>query len=557
MAKKIFIGVAWPYVSGDIHIGHLAGYLLPADIFARFHRYIGNDVLMVSGSDCFGTPITVEADKQNTTPEEIVKKYHPKNVELFKKLGISFDLYTKTDTENHKKVVQDFFIKALEREYIFKKKTDQYYSGSEKRFLPDRYVVGTCPRCGYEDARGDQCDNCGSVLHPGELKDAKGNLTGKPVTLKQTEHYFFNWPQLQKFLEKYISKQKKWRPWVMNETKGWLEKGLNARAITRDLDWGVEIPTDRIPEGMRIEGAENKRIYVWFEAVIGYLSASIEWSGKNNKDWKDFWYNEKVEHAYFMGKDNLVFHTLFWPGELHAYDEKIHLPDSLIINQFLNLEGNKFSRSRGITIDSNYIVDAYGLDPVRFYLTLINPENADANFSWADFVGKTNDLLISNLGNFINRTLTLAKGLKFDKGKPDSKLEQEVSEIIAMSKKHLESAEFRKYVESILSLSQLGNKYLSEKEPWFLKEKNAIKFKEIMSNSIFMVLGLLLLVKPLMPESAEKIEKMIGVEIGSWPKKETDYLIKLISEVRVGEVKHLFNKLEDEVIEKERSKIKK
>lgn len=552
MSKRVFIGVAWPYVNGDIHIGHLAGYLLPADIFARFHRYVENDVLMVSGSDCFGTPITLEADKRKVHPRKIVDEYHVKNVKLFEKLGISFDLYTKTDTENHKKIVQDIFLKLLKDGYIFKDKTDQYYSPEDKRFLPDRYVEGECPHCGYKEARSDQCDNCGRIFAVGELKNPKSKLSGKAIEVRKTEHYFLDWSKFQEFLEKYVSRAENWREWVLNETKGWLKVGLKPRPITRDLDWGVEIPTDKIPKKDQLQGAENKRIYVWFEAVTGYLSASIEWAKKSGRDSKDFWHDKKSLHAYFMGKDNLVFHTLFWPAELYGYDKKLHLPDLPVINNFLNLEGRKFSKSRGVTIDSAYFADTYGLDTLRFYLTLIAPEHTDTDFNWEDFFSKNNDILIGNFGNFINRTLTLAKGLNFSKVKIDEGILSEVEKLAREAESNLENTKFRNYAETILVLSDFGNKYLSKEEPWFLKQKNEKKFSEVVSNALYIVLALVLISKPLLPNLVQKIEKMLSVSFDKW---DIENLKKIIEKVRVNQAQPPFKKLEEEIIERERRKI--
>lgn len=556
MPKKVFIGVAWPYVNGDIHIGHPAGYLLPADIFARFHRYLGNDVLMVSGSDCFGTPITLEADKRKVSPEKIVEEYHAKNVRLLKELGISFDLYTKTDNPNHKEIVQDFFVKLLERGLILKKETEQYYSPEEKRFLPDRYVEGKCPYCGYGEARSDQCDNCGRVLSPGELVNPKNKNSGKPAELKPTEHYFLDWPKLQPFLDKYVGEAEGWRNWVFKETEGWLKTGLKPRAITRDLDWGVEIPVDRIPKDLQIDNYEHKRIYVWFEAVIGYFSASVEWAKINGKKWEDFWHDKNSLHAYFMGKDNLVFHTLFWPGQLHAYDEKLHLPDLPVINQFLNLEGRKFSKSRGITIDSRYFVETYGLDALRFYLTLIAPEAADTDFTWADFVSKNNDILIGNLGNFVNRTLTLAQGFEFDGKSIDAKLAEKTIQFVHGAKEALSQAEFKKYLEFVLAVSHEGNKYLASEEPWFLKEKEPKKFKTVIENALFIVLALHLVVKPLLPDAAEKLGGILSVNFENWPADEAKEIKKSIARIKISNAKPLFSKIDEKIIEIERAKLK-
>lgn len=552
LPQKIFIGLAWPYVNSDLHIGHLAGYLLPADIFARFHRLINDDVLMVSGSDCFGTPITIEAEKQKVSPRQIAQEYHQKFIELFKLADIEFDLYTKTNTNNHQKVVQKIFLKLLKKNFIFKDKTRQYYSQAEKRFLPDRYVEGICPDCGFGQARSDQCDNCNSLLKEGELIKPKSKISQKPVELKLTEHYFFDWPKLQKFLEEYIESKKGWRQWVYQETLDWLKKGLKPRAITRDLDWGIEIPKNKIAKELQIENIENKRIYVWFEAIIGYLSGSIEWAKKTNKSWRDFWYNAKARHFYFMGKDNLIFHTLFWPGQLYAYDSKIHLPDFPAINQFLTLNNQKFSKSRGISISSAYLVKTYGSDAVRFYLCSIMPENADANFTWQDFADKNNNLLIGNLGNFINRSLTLAKNLNFkDNFNFDLSIEKQIAKILTQAKTALQNCEFRKYLETILELSDFGNKYIAEKQPWALKNKS-----QVISNCSFIVLALLLLIKPLMPNASKNLSAILGIKIDLWPQNEIKILKQLVHKIKIGKIKPLFKKIDAKEIKKEEGKLK-
>ena len=560
MSKKFFIGVAWPYVNGDLHIGHLAGYLLPADIFARFQRLIGNDVLMVSGSDCYGTPITVEADKRGITPEELVNEYHPKDVALFELYHISYDLYTKTTTPNNAKVVQDEFVALVKNGYIYKDKTFQYYSDEEKRFLPDRYVEGTCPNCGYTEARSDQCDKCGKVLESGELKNPVSKLTKKLVAMKETENYFLDWPKLQPFLEKYIAeKGPQWRTWEFEEAKGWLKRGLRPRAITRDMTWGVPIPVDELSIEYRISNIESKRIYVWFEAVTGYLSASKEWALKNDQAdlWKDWWYNEKSVHYYFMGKDNLVFHTLFWQGQLHGYDEKLHLPDVPIINNFLNLEGEKFSKSRGVTIDSLYIAETYGVDPVRFYLTYIMPENSDANFAWGDFVDFNNSILIGKFGNFINRVLKLAEKTALTTNFVlDKKLTVSIVRTFETTYSHLEKCELKLYAQSIIELSEAGNKYVAEKEPWRLK-KDSEEYKAIISNALLVVLALLLITRPLIPVSNRKLKSMLGVDFEKWDRKvDVEDLIKKLAEIKITEPKPLFAKIDPEIIDKERTKIK-
>jgi len=543
--KKIFIGAAWPYVNSNLHLGHLAGYLLPADIFARFNRLIGNDVLMVSGSDCFGTPVALEADKKNLPPAEVVNEYHTKNVKLFNYLNLSFDIYTKTDNPFHKEIVQDVFITLLKKGLIYKDISEQYYSETENKFLPDRYVEGTCPRCGFAEARSDQCDNCDSLLTQGELKNPISKLTKTPVIIKESEHYFFAWAKLENFLKEYLKDYSgAWREWIKNEATRWLADGLKSRAITRDLDWGIEIPVDRLDKDEIISGADQKRIYVWFEAVIGYLSASIQYSRENNNEsWKDFWYNKDAKHYYFMGKDNLVFHTLFWPGQLHGYDEKLHLPDVPAINQFLTLNNRGFSKSRGITIDPRKIATDFGLDVVRFYLTLIMPENSDSDFTWSDFIVKTNNLLIANLGNLINRTLKLAEGLDFSK-----MVNKDVKEIIKLylkkmelGKKLISNCQFRDYAENILALSAEGNLYLSKETPWKIKD-DANKYLEIMFTPMAIIVALTTMIKPIAPEAADKLEKMLGIEITNWPDEET--IFNLVKKIKITNVEPLFKKID-------------
>ncbi|MEK7479101.1 MAG: methionine--tRNA ligase [Patescibacteria group bacterium] len=546
MPKKIFIGVAWPYVNGDLHVGHLAGYLLPADIFARFHRFIGNDVLMVSGSDCYGTPITIEADKRKKHPRDIVNEYHPRNVALFKEAGISFDLYTKTTTENHKEITQHFFLELLKKEYIRKGSSKQYYSKKEKKFLPDRYVEGICPNCKNAEARSDQCDVCGRLFDEGELIEPKSKISGSELELKCTEHYFLDWPKLEPFLKEYIqTRSPAWREWVRNETKGWLAKGLKARAITRDIDWGIELPVEQIPEEMRIERIKEKRIYVWFEAVIGYLSASIQWAKENGKSaaLRNFWYGKDSEHYYFMGKDNLIFHTLFLPGQLYAYNKELHLPDVPAINQFLNFEGHKLSKSRGASIDSAYLIRAYGGDAVRFYLTSIMPEAADANFSWTEFVYKTNGVLIGNLGNFINRTLTLAKGTRLEKKLVEKRVANEVRERLEQAKKALGETRFKDYLAEVLGLSDFGNKYFSKAEPWKDKDHDGTSaFPKIMTNCVYITLALQASIKPLLPEASSKLESLTGITLHTWPDEHE--LGALLHEVRIEKIAPLFRKIE-------------
>lgn len=556
--QNIFIGLAWPYVNGDMHIGHLAGYLLPGDFFARFHRLLGNKVLMVSGADSHGTPITIEAEKLKLRPKEIVEKYYQEHLKLIQKGDLSFDIYTKTTTENHKHIVQDLFLKLLLNGYIIRKTTRQFYSTQENKFLPDRYVKGNCPFCGEVGVNSDQCDACSKVIDPEELINPISKLTDSAVILKDTEHYFMDWNKLTPFLKKYFYTHKKnWRKWIQSETNQWLERGLKPTAITRDLEWGIEIPADHIPKDLLIDNVESKKIYVWFEAVIGYLSASIEW---NDKKYKDFWYNSKSKHYYFMGKDNLVFHTIFWPGELYAFDQKIHLPDVCAINQFLNLEGQKFSKSKGITVDAQYILDTYGSDQVRFYFTSIMPEESDANFSWTDFQSRINDVLISNFGNFINRSLTLAKDISIGKKiNLDKKIISQSNKSYKKIIKSLSEVHFKDYYNEFVNFSGFANRYISLQKPWSLKETDPKKFQEIMLNCLYLVLCLDLFSKPVLTKGSIKIENMLGITIDSWPKENNleQFLKKTLIQVKINNIFPLYQKIEKEQIQAEQDKLPK
>jgi len=553
-SDNIFIGVAWPYVNGDLHVGHLAGYLVPADITARFFRSRGKSVLMVSGSDSHGTPITVEADKKEVSPQKIVDIYHQEHKKLFDLFGLSFDIFTKTTTDNHKKVVQDIFVKLAEKGYIIKKKSQQFYSERKEKFLPDRYVEGECPNCGCKQARGDQCDKCGHLLEPEDLINPKSKLGGEKVILKETEHYYLDLPKFHSFLEKYVKeKGVQWRDWIYKETQGWLEKGLQQRCITRDLEWGIKIPVDRLPTDLQSQDIEGKRIYVWFEAVIGYLSASIEW---DQKKWRDFWYNDNSTHYYFMGKDNLAFHSLFWPSQLHGYDKDIHLPDQLVINHFLNVEQKQLSKSRNVIIDSRYVGETYGVDATRFYVTLINPEKSDASFSWEHFVEVKNNILIGTIGNFINRVLKITPD-SFDKFKTkiDPEVRKKVNQYLNEAAANIKSSQLRSYVRSVIKLAEYGNQYFSEKKPWSLDKKKA-EFKEVITQTILIILAINLAWRPLMPNSFQKLNSILGISIEEWPEKKTvSYLKKILKKVNINNVKPLFEKISPDIIDEERSKL--
>ncbi len=611
--KNIFIGVAWPYANNNLHIGHLAGCYLGADIFARFQRLIGNSVLMVSGSDCFGTPVCLKAEEEGVSIKEITERYHANHQRCFLKADIIFDNYTTTTTDIHKKTVQSLFLKLFEKGYIFKKTTKEFFSKEEKRFLPDTYVFGQCPICKAENVKSNQCEQCGSIDLSKKLINPRSKINNSPVSLKETEHYFLDWSKLQPFLERYFQeKSPYWREWIKNETKGWLKKGLEPRAITRDIEHGVDLPIEKISQNKLLKDIEKKRIYVWFEAVIGYLSASIEWAERNGttpssfttyskKKWQDFWYdkndNNDIEHYYFMGKDNLVFHTLFWPGQLSvycerseqqgsgakrtgsyceqseqqgsgakrtgsyceqseqqgscqrqgSYDKDIHLPDKVIINHFLNYKDKKLSKSEGQLIEAEKLIDDYGSEAVRFYLISVMPENSDSNFSWEDFKDKHNNVLIGNFGNFVNRILSLSKELNFNK---DILIEDEIKETTEQcfknAKNYLDKVELKNYIKETLKLSDKGNKYLEKREPWKQKKEDQASFLKTMFNALYLLMALTLLMKPTLPRTTLKIEKMIGIKFDKWPdeKSLSTFIIENIKKIKIKEIIPIFKKIE-------------
>jgi methionyl-tRNA synthetase len=555
--QRVLVCVAWPYVNGDLHVGHLGGCFVPADVYARFQRLSGREVLMVSGSDCFGTPITLEADKRQVHPEQLVAEYHPRILALYEKLCFSYDNYTKTDTKLHRKLTQDFFVKMFEQELIKTVASRQYYSVAEERFLPDRYVQGTCPVCGYRGADSDQCDNCSSLIAEGCLLDPYSKVTGSPVELRDSEQYAVDWSLLQGFAEGYFNNVgPNWRSWVQAETLKWLKEGLRERAITRDLSWGVSLPKDLIPSEQHLKDIDKKSIYVWFDAVIGYLSASQEWEEIKRGEgvevkWECFWQETpELKHVYFMGKDNLVFHSIFWPSQLHAYDDKLKLPDVLAVNQFYRLNGEKFSKSKGITLRAEDLVNRFGSDALRFYLAANAPETADVDFTIEDFITKTNAILVGNIGNFISRTLTLAlkiskEDLKiaFQNFPPSDEVKSEIEHFFSQADAAMAEVSTRAYCNALISLSAFANRYITTKAPWTIKDYSSPDYKEAIINSLYLVVALGVLLKPLTVLAVSRLEKMLGVEFVGFS-TDIDFLTKLASKLELGIKENLFNKIE-------------
>jgi methionyl-tRNA synthetase len=572
--KKRFVAVAWPYVNGDIHVGHLAGYLVPCDIFARYSRLKGYETLMVSGTDCHGTPITVEADKRGISPKELIKEYEPKVHDLIKLYNVSYDLFTSTTTQNHAEVTREVFLNLLNNGYIIKKKSDQYYSEVENKFLPDRYVEGECPHCHSKDQRADQCESCGRTLGLGELINPLSKLSKTPVILKETEHYFIDFPKLEPKIKEYAQNSEHWRDWVAKETLGWLNEGLEPRAITRDIDWGVSIPQENLDEGQKLENAETKRFYVWFDAVIGYLSAAREWADTNGRDWKEFWIDPECKHYYFMGKDNLAFHTIFWPGEILGQQKDYNLPYFPCVNHFLNLEGKKFSKSRGVHINSIEVGNHFGVDQVRFYISSIMPETKDANWKWEEFRDTINSGLVGNVGNFVHRTLSFFnnklegkfqalpyQSLRSGTGLRKNQLDQEIlgasQKVFEEVSSDLEGCRFVGALNKILKYSQLGNQYFDAQKPWAsIKEDREVCEKTIY-NCLQIVYSLRTLLNPFIPNASDDLSKLLGLEA---LKSDTNHSIDLVdqfvfeqldcSRVEITkDLKPLFPKVEDEQIE--------
>jgi len=466
MPETIFIGVAWPYANGPLHVGHIAGAYLPADIFARYHRLRGNRVLMVSGSDAHGTPVTVRAEQEGRTPAAVVAEYQASFEDTWQRLGISFDLFTSTATESHRQVVQDVFRRLWEKDYIYPGSMDLPYCTFDQRFLVDRYVEGTCPNCGYTSARGDQCDNCGHTLDPIDLIDPRCKFCGNRPEIRSSEHLFFRLSAFSEPLREWLSsKSSFWRKSVVNESLGFVREGLRDGAVSRDLSWGVPIP---------LPGWESKRIYVWFEACMGYLSASVEWAAREGSPeaWREFWEDESCRTYYFIGKDNVTFHTIRWPATLLGLGDLV-LPFDVPANQYVTLEGQQMSTSRNWAVWIPEYLDRYDPDPLRYYLSVTMPETSDTDFTWRDYVRRNNDELVATWGNLVNRVLTLTYR-NFGGGVPDpGELTERDHQLMAAAERALDevgaeigACRFRAGATRAMAMAQETNRYLDETAPW-------------------------------------------------------------------------------------------
>ncbi len=519
MNEHILVCVAWPYAKSSTHVGQIVGAYLPADTFARYHRLAGNNVLMVSGSDEHGTPILVDSEREGIDPREFVARYHRQICEVWDRLGMSWDLFTETGTENHYRITQDFFLTLHDKGYIFKDTMESPYCPTDHRFLPDRYVEGTCPHCGYTQARGDQCDNCGRTLDPVDLISPRCRLCGSKesaLEIRLTEHFFLDLPKLQEPLQQWLSEGKDfWRPNTMGFVMNWLKEGLRARAITRDLDWGVPIP---------IDGYESKRIYVWFDAVIGYFSASVEWAERQGtpEAWKTWWVPDQttppVKSYYFIGKDNIPFHAIIWPAMLMGYGNR-NLPYDVPANEFMTMSGQKASSSRGNVIWTKDVLDQYSADALRYYLSVTAPEGRDTDFTYEELVRRNNDELVATYGNAVHRTLTFLQS-KFNGIVPeplalreaDREILAEVERGFALVGHNIANCHFKEGINVAMSVARAANRYLDEQAPW----KQIKLDRAEAGTSIYVMLqvlsGLRIMFWPYLPFSSEKLHHYLGFE---------------------------------------------
>ncbi|TSC56141.1 MAG: Methionyl-tRNA synthetase [Parcubacteria group bacterium Greene0714_21] len=560
--RKIYIGVAWPYVNDIFHIGNLAGAYLPPDIFARFHKLRGNRVLMVSGSDFHGTPITLRAEKERKKPEEIATQFHRLDKEYLKKFDIDYTLYTSTHTQNHQHVVQEMFLQLLKKKFIQIKKTEQLYSEQSKKFLQDRYIEGQCPYCNAPDARGDQCEKCGRTLDALELINPISKTDKSNLTRKETENYFLDLTKLQKDVKKWLLPQTSMRAWVKSEALGWIREGLKPRSITRDIDYGVPLPIEKIPKSQRIENITRKKFYVWFEAVVGYLSAAVEYSQKIKKPnyWREFFYNPKGETYYFVGQDNLVFHCINWPAQLIAYDKKINLPTNVFVNKFLLLEGKKMSKSRGWFIETPYLVGQYPIDAVRFYVAFNMPEQKEFNFTWKEFIETNNSILVGTIGNYIHRVAVLAQknfGSKFYLTPKSVALEVKtrIEKAFEKTENHLNKGEFRSALQAIVDLASFGNAYVDRNQVWKMVKEDPRKAKIVVLAALSLANALGVLLYPFVPESSDRFNYLFGYKKwSSYIREGKDFWHFLSHKGKIELPRHItpvFPKIEETNISKE------
>jgi methionyl-tRNA synthetase len=520
--RKILVAPAWPYASGHRHLGHVAGFGVPSDVFARYHRLAGNDVLMVSGTDEHGTPVMVAADREGKSVGEVADYYNASFREDFRRLGLSYDLFSRTTTENHERVTQDLFKTLYDHGAILEREMLVSFSPVTGHTLPDRYIEGTCPICGFPEARGDQCDNCGNQLDPTDLINPRSRIDGSTPEFRETKHLFLDLPQFAGRLREWIESHDDWRPNVRNFSLALLDE-LRPRPITRDLDWGVRIPVPGYAED------ENKRIYVWFDAVIGYLSASVEWAAATGDPdrWREWWQDPEAEHYYFQGKDNIVFHTVIWPAMLLGYGEggdlgagkgPLHLPTNVVATEFLTYYGRQFSSSRGHSIFVRDFLDRFDADALRYYLVAASPETQDTEFTWVEFVRRSNDELLANWGNLVNRTLTNAYRTFGAVPEPgaltagDSALLEAIAAGFESVGSLIERGRIRAALGEGMRLSSEVNQYVSETAPWALVKSDRERAATVLHVALRAVDSLKVIFTPFLPHTSQQLHELLGYE---------------------------------------------
>ena len=564
MSKKSFtVTAALPYANGPLHIGHIAGAYLPADIFVRYQKSINNDVVFICGSDEHGAAITIQAKKNNVQPKDIINKYHELNKKSFRDFGIDFSIYDRTSDKLHHETAQETF-KFLEKKNIFTKKTtNQFYDLKNKQFLADRYISGKCPKCSSEEAYGDQCEKCGSALSPDELINPKSTLSGEEPVLKETTHWYLPMQKHENWLKQWLLSgvlndkshhdPKQWRSQVLGQCKSWIDGGLKERAMTRDLDWGVKVP---------IEDSEGKVLYVWLDAPIGYISATIKWAKENNINWEKYWKNNESSLVHFIGKDNIVFHCIIFPiilKELGNYNLPVNVP----ANEFLNLEGRKLSTSKNWAIWLHEYLNEFKdkQDALRYTLCATAPENKDTDFTWKDFQARNNNELVAIFGNFVNRVIVLTH--KYYQGvipayaslsDYDNNIITEISQIPKKISSNIEKYKFREALSEVINLARTGNKYLADTEPWKLIKSDKEKTESILNISIQIVANLAIICEPFLPFTSKKLFNMLNIPSQNW---DTAGQCFLKSGHIIKDAEHLFNKVEDEDIETQLNKLRK
>jgi len=548
---KILVTSALPYANGDIHLGHLAGCYLHSDIYVRYQRLKNRDVIYICGTDEHGVPITVSAEEQKKTPKEIVDQYYQSIKRSFEDFGIAFDNFSRTTLPLHYRLAQDFFMQIYSKGYIYSKEIEQFYCPRCKRFLPDRYIVGKCPQCGVDGAKGDQCEACGRWLEPFQLIEPRCIICSEVPQKKVTRHWYFKLSQFQDKLTKWIEGKSHWKEHVLQFVKGWLREGLEDRPITRDMPWGVPVPLDE---------AQGKVLYVWFDAPIGYISSTLEWAeNKGEPDlWKEYWFNKDTKLIHFIGKDNIVFHALIWPAMLMAYGDYI-LPDNIPANQFLNLEGEKFSTSRGYAIWLPDYLKEFEADSLRYVLTRNAPETRDADFTWHDFQTWHNNELADILGNFINRTLTFINKYYNSLVPTASAFTETDNRILDLLHKtssvigeKIEKFEFKSALQEVMKIAQEGNRYFDYEEPWVTRKTNPLVCERTMYICMKMTTSLAILLEPFLPFTVQKIKKMINFIDQHWDNSSSPKVAPSI-----GRPEILFRKISDDVINVQIGKLKK